>query len=153
MHYCLQNLEIKNYTKEEIEKTIEEMQKKQKLTEKQVEAVNIEKLFMITKSNLWQRMISAKAVYIETPFYINVLEEGEKVLVQGIIDCYFIDEEDKVVLLDYKTDYAQTEQELIDKYIVQLQIYKEAIEQALHQEIDEMYIYSVYLNKEININA
>ena len=73
-------------------------------------------------------------------------------LVQGIIDLYYITKADELVLVDYKTDYVQNEEELISKYKVQLDLYKVALEQALQRKVDKIYIYSVYLNKEIDIN-
>ena len=77
----------------------------------------------------------------------------EKVLVQGIIDLYYINAEGNIVLVDYKTDYVanNNEQELIDKYKVQLNIYKRALEQALNKKVETVCIYSVYLDKKIEI--
>ena len=53
--------------------------------------------------------------------------------------------------MDYKTDYVKgdNEQELIDKYKGQLNIYKRALEQALNKKVKEVYLYSIYLDKEI----
>ena len=74
-----------------------------------------------------------------------------EVSVQGIIDLYFIDENDKVVLLDYKTDIIKDENILIDRYKIQLDIYQKALEIGLNRKIDEIYIYSICLNKLINL--
>ena len=92
------------------------------------------------------------------PFYIYLTADEiygngikEKILVQGIIDLYYINANNKIVLVDYKTDYVVLgkEQELIDKYKKQLEIYKRAIEQSLNSKVEEAYIYSVSLGKEI----
>ena len=66
---------------------------------------------------------------------------------------YFIDKNDKLVLLDYKTDFVENgrEQELVNKYKEQLNLYKQALEEALHRKVDKVYIYSVYLEKEIEV--
>lgn len=150
MHYCLQKLNPKeNYTKEKIENLINEMCKKEMITETEKNSININKIVELTKSNLWQRMKNAKEINMEAPFYTSIEENGETVLVQGIIDCYFIDSEDKLVLLDYKTDHVESEQELINRYNVQLEIYKDALEKALGRKVAETYIYSIYLNKAI----
>ena len=55
--------------------------------------------------------------------------------------------------MDYKTDYVQigNEHELIKKYKLQLDIYRRALEEALGKNIEEVYIYSLCLNKEIKI--
>ena len=81
--------------------------------------------------------------------YKNNIEE--KILVQGIIDLYYINKNDEIILVDYKTDYVSNnnEQELIDKYRGQLDIYKRALEQALNKKVEAVYIYSIYLNKKI----
>ena len=57
-----------------------------------------------------------------------------------------------MVLIDYKTDYVEKdENELIEKYKIQLQLYKEALEKGTNKIVDEVYIYSLYLNKEIQL--
>ena len=102
----------------------------------------------------------SKKLYREKPFFINIPakeiygeEVEEKVLVQGIIDLYYIDENDDIILVDYKTDYVEKgkENELIEKYKKQLELYQEALEEALHKKVKNKYIYSVYLGKEIEI--
>ena len=75
----------------------------------------------------------------------------EKILVQGIIDLYFIDQNDNLVLLDYKTDYVEKEEDLIAKYKMQLNIYKTALEEALNRKVNEVYIYSTWLDKIIKV--
>jgi ATP-dependent helicase/nuclease subunit A len=77
--------------------------------------------------------------------------EKESILVQGIVDLYGITQNDEIILVDYKTDFVQNENELILKYSNQLEIYKNALEEAINKKVSEMYIYSLYLNKEIKI--
>ena len=66
---------------------------------------------------------------------------------------YYINKNDEIILVDYKTDYVEknNEQELIDKYKSQLNIYKKALEQALNKKVKEVYLYSIYLDKEIHM--
>ena len=78
-------------------------------------------------------------------------DSDEQILVQGVIDLYFIDENGQLVLVDYKTDYVENEQELVDKYTVQLQLYKKALEVGINKKVSKMYIYSVKLEKLIQI--
>ena len=105
-------------------------------------------------------MRNAKQVEKEKPFYINIPasevyneQVEENILVQGIIDLYYINENDELVLVDYKTDYVEAgkEKDLISKYSKQLDLYKQALESALHRKVDRVYIYSVFLEKEIEI--
>ena len=123
-------------------------------------SININKLYSYTKSDLYNQIKKAKYVFKEQPFYINLTSDEvygngleDNILVQGIIDLYFINENDEVILVDYKTDYVEKnkEQELIDKYKKQLDIYKKALEQSLKKNIHKTYIYSVYLEKLIEI--
>ena len=80
-------------------------------------------------------------------------ENDENILVQGIIDLYYIDKNGKLVLVDYKTDYVEAgkENELVEKYKEQLYLYKDALEKALNRKVDRMWIYSLYLNESIVI--
>ena len=57
------------------------------------------------------------------------------------------------MLVDFKTDYVENrnEQILIEKYRIQLELYKRALQSALNREVDKVYIYSTYLEKEILI--
>ena len=105
----------------------------------------------MTKSNIIER---------EKPFYINIPAKDiydknvdEKILVQGIIDLYYINEKGELILVDFKTDYVPNKEEkiLIDKYKVQLNLYKTALESALERKVNRTYIYSTYLDKEIII--
>ena len=77
----------------------------------------------------------------------------EKILVQGIIDLYYITEDNKVILVDYKTDYIPDGKENIlkEKYIRQLELYKLAIEGLIGKKLDNVYIYSTYLEKTVKI--
>ena len=57
-----------------------------------------------------------------------------------------------MILVDYKTDYVKDEQILIDKYRIQLDLYKRALEDALGRIVDEVYIFSTFLGKEIKVS-
>ena len=89
---------------------------------------------------------------LQTPakeIYKQDLEE--MILVQGIIDLYYINEQDELILVDFKTDFVENkdEQVLVDKYRTQLNLYKRALESATGKNVDRVYIYSTYLEKEI----
>ncbi len=90
----------------------------------------------------------------ETPFEIKIPAtdfqgqeiEGETMLLQGVIDMYF-EEDGQIVLVDYKTDKCLSMDELFEKYSVQLKWYMEAIKRLLKKEVKEVFIYSFYLNE------
>ena len=160
-HLCLQRLNPKEeYDLEEIKSLIQNLEMNQIITEKESEAINPYKILQFTKSEIWNQLKNAKEYYQEKPFYINVPAKQiydedikENILVQGIIDLYFVNESGQVVLVDYKTDYVENgnEIELVDKYKSQMDLYKKALESALGIKVDKVYIYSVYLGKEIEI--
>ena len=159
MHLCLQKLDFnKEYTKETLEEFIQKLVADKIILSNQAKAINRFKLLKFMNSNLVKRVSKAKNIYKEQPFYLKLKvdevykeKSNESVLIQGIIDLYFIDENDKIVLVDYKTDYANKEEELIDKYAKQLDLYRIAIERALKRKVDEIYIYSTYFDREIKI--
>ena len=159
IHLILQKLDLKKeYTKEEIEKIVFDLCEKNIITKLQMEAISVNQIYKIVSSEFIRKMRDAKCIYKEVPFYTYIdtkeiynTENSENILVQGIIDLYYIDQYDNIILVDYKTDYVQSEAELIEKYTLQLEIYKKALEEALSKKVKETYIYSVYLNKEIRL--
>ena len=162
IHLCMQKLDIRksNYTIDDIRKLVNDLKFKQIITPLEAEAININKVYKFTQSSIWKDILQAKKVEREKPFYINLPanevygDEFEgKVLVQGIIDLYYIDKNDNLILVDYKTDYVENNDEniLVDKYKIQLELYKRALESAMECKVKKMYIYSTYLNKEILI--
>ena len=74
--------------------------------------------------------------------------EKEQVLIQGIIDVFF-EEEGEIVVVDYKTDALSSEKELIGRYQVQLDYYGEALERLTGKKVKQKIIYSFALGKEI----
>lgn len=159
VHLCMQHLNEKvEYNLEKIKELVEELERKEIITPKEKENINLYKILEFTKSNIWKEMKKAKKVYKERPFFINIPakeiykeEIEEKILIQGIIDLYYINENDEIILVDYKTDYVERgkEQELIEKYKKQLELYCKAIEEANKKQVSRIYIYSVYLGREI----
>ncbi|MCI9329969.1 MAG: hypothetical protein HFH22_09275, partial [Ruminococcus sp.] len=75
---------------------------------------------------------------------------GEAILIQGIIDVYF-EEDGELVVLDYKTDKVKRAEELKEKYHAQLEYYAEALELLLGKKVKEKLIYSFTLGEEIQV--
>ena len=76
------------------------------------------------------------------------LPEDEELLVQGIIDAFFY-EEDGIVLVDYKTDRVKSGDELVRRYRVQLASYAEALRRITGEEVKEQWIWSFALNSAV----
>ncbi len=162
IHLCMQKLNPKQeYDLNKIKEFIKELEYKEIITEKEAKAINPYKILEFTKSDIWMELKEAKEIYKEKPFYINIPvkeiynseEIEESILVQGIIDLYYINKNNQIILLDYKTDYIEKgeENKLVERYKEQLQLYKKALEGALQKKVDKVYIYSVYLGKKIEI--
>ena len=162
VHLCIEQLEIaKDYTQEQLEELLKQLVQKELITEQERKEIPIKTLLEYLQSDLWKELKQAKEIHKEQPFYLqlsaNELYEGaskeDKILVQGIIDLYYITPKGELVLIDYKTDYVQKgeEKELKQKYTEQLNLYRIALERALHQKVDKVAIYSTYLGKTIVI--
>lgn len=80
----------------------------------------------------------------------NIEKTGEIILIQGIIDVYFI-EDNEIVIADYKTDNVTEINQLVNHYFVQLELYKRAVEQINNIKVKEKIIYSVKFSKEIEL--
>lgn len=132
-----------------------------KLSEAEADCVRISDVQIFVESELGQRMKGAALsgnLFREQPFVISrsaaEIDESwdpqERVLVQGIIDAYFL-EEDEIVLVDYKTDRVRRgeEQKLIDLYHTQLEDYAQALQRMTGRKVKEKYIYSFTLKKAI----
>lgn len=163
IHMCLQRLNEKiDYDINKVNELIQELEMKKIITSKEAENINPNKILQFTKSNIWKELKEAKEIQKEKPFYINIPakeiyeeETEENILVQGVIDLYYIDKFDKLKLVDYKTDYVENndENQLIDKYRNQLELYSKALEESFRKKVDKKYIYSVYLGKEIEADG
>ena len=161
MHLCLQKLNYKEeYNLEKLKNMVNNLVKQEIILPKEAESVNYNKILAFLSSNIWKEMRTAKVVEQEKAFYLNLKANEiyqnnaeDEILVQGIIDLYYITNNDELVLVDYKTDYVENnnEQSLKDKYNIQLEIYKKALEESLNRKVDKVYIYSTWLNKEIEI--
>ncbi len=162
MHLVLQKLDFQKVnSKEDIEEFIEYLVSKNFISEIEAKSINVDQIYYFINSDFALKIKQAKEIFREKPFCIKlkakeIFEEAkeEEILVQGIIDLYCINQNGNVVLIDYKTDYVEigNEDKLIEKYKIQLKLYKNALEQSLKRKVENVYIYSLCLNKEIPIN-
>ena len=127
------------------------------MSEEYAKAINVKKIVVFLQSELAYRMWSAERngqLYREQPFVLGVsagrlgedFPEEEKVLIQGIIDVFFV-EENEIVLLDYKTDVISSMQDLWNRYATQLEYYEEALQKLMKMKVKEKVLYSFYLEK------
>lgn len=130
-----------------------------RLSREMAECIETEDMMRFLRTKSGVRMLQAarnRKLYKEQPFVISVNASeiyqgdlsGEKILVQGIIDVYF-EEEDGLVVLDYKTDQVKSRKELVEKYHAQLEYYAHALSQLTGKTVKEKIIYSFTLKEEI----
>ena len=169
IHYVMQRLNYDRVsTISEIKAQIEEMVLDNSLTEKEASTVWYKKIYNFFNSNLGKRLLKAykdeRLVSRELPFFTELssveykpelnkdVYVDEKIRLQGIIDCFF-EEEDGIVLLDYKTDYVEEEKvdEIIERYRAQLKYYKDALEKITEKRVKESYLYLFGIDKEIKV--
>ena len=145
----------------EVEKLIDDLYNKNIFTKEEKETINLSIIENYLNSNLYKELLKAKEVKRETPFYLNINsgeiyeKTNEPILVQGVIDLYYISEDNKLILVDYKTDYIKDrkmgKEELTEKYKTQLDLYQRALEKSLRRRVDKKYIYSTSLNECVEI--
>lgn len=152
-HLCIQKIDEKrDYCLEDIKEMLQELVEREIITKKEAEAIDVILVYQYTKSELFQELKRAKEVHKEQPFYINmpakeIVKEAKevasekKILVQGIIDLYYINQKDELILVDFKTDYIgnapDAKEKILEKYKVQLEIYQKALEQSLGKKVAE----------------
>jgi len=124
------------------------------LTEEESSLVDPERISAFYHSEIGQRLCRAKEVYREVPFNLKQKKDGEDIIVQGTIDCFF-KERDHYVLLDYKTNAVKDSPEVLDSlkeaYRLQLAYYKEALEAIRGIQIEESYLYVFEIGREIQL--
>ncbi|MCR4923762.1 MAG: PD-(D/E)XK nuclease family protein, partial [Lachnospiraceae bacterium] len=110
-------------------------------------SVRVREIYDFVNSDLAERMRRADMegkLHREQPF---VIELDEK-LIQGIIDAYFI-EDDKIVVVDYKTDRVKESTILRKRYEIQLDYYARALKKMLSKPVKERIIYSTVLKESV----
>lgn len=103
------------------------------------------------QSNLYAKLMKSKRIHRETPFNLAVSakdvfklndnSKDDEIMVQGIIDLYYEDEEG-LVIVDYKSDRLHNADEFINRYKKQLEYYKMALETITHKKVTNAFIYS-----------
>jgi ATP-dependent helicase/nuclease subunit A len=161
-HLVLQKIDFNKITSvSDVSNFIEYLVACSFIKEEEAKKIDANKIFEFINSDFAGKIKKSNKVYKEKPFCLEVeaskllkdVETTEKILVQGIIDLYFENENGNLCLVDYKTDYVKNndEEELKNKYRVQLELYKQALVEATNKKVEEVYIYSLYLNKEIKM--
>ncbi len=151
VHFVMQHLNIdEDLSRGNILKQVESMVQKKLLTEKEAQVVNPEMLEKFFISDIGKRMKASSYVRREVPFLIkkgageilNSLNNDDVILIQGIIDCYFYEGE-QAVIIDYKTDEIINGnlEHVKSEYSTQILSYKEAVEKITGRSVKACYLY------------
>lgn len=156
MHEAMQWLPVKKYTQQSMTDMLDSLQAEGKFSDEERSLLSDRSLYGFFNSDLGRRLIASERVERELPFsmlfdgnrvYPDV-EKGERLFLQGIIDTAFV-EDGQWVLVDYKTDRVKSGDELIRRYKIQMDLYKEALETLTNMPVKASYIYSFRLHEAV----
>lgn len=161
IHKIIENIEFDiRTTKEDVDKIIKELVKNKMLTDKEVENIDKNIFYNFIKSGMFKRISLSNEVVKEKHFILELdgneffeeATEKDKIYLSGIIDCYF-EEEGEIVIVDYKSNYITKDNiDIISKsYSMQLKMYKKAIERLTKKKVKKSIIYYLRGNIEVEI--
>ncbi|HBT20229.1 MAG TPA: helicase-exonuclease AddAB subunit AddA [Peptococcaceae bacterium] len=170
VHAVFQHLDLtKKLDSSGIALQIKEMVEEEILSPKEAALVNPDEIAAFFRTPLGKRLLTKApfGVFREVPFTLGLPAEevysdlskkesqGEKVVVQGVIDCV-IEEEDGFILIDFKSDDVADPEKLkkkIDEYSVQLAFYAEALRSIWNKPVKEAYLYFLSVEKAVEIKV
>ncbi len=154
-HKILENINLKkDNSKDDVAFIIEDLLKKGFMSKEDLNHLNLNYVYNFIKSDLANRIKKSSKVEKENSFVLGItnkdnlnidLSDNSYVLINGIIDCYFV-ENNEVVIVDFKSDYIENVEDFINKYSLQLNIYRMAIEKSTTYKVKEMLVYSLRNN-------
>ncbi len=170
VHLVMEVIDLnKINTLDEIKSQIKDLIKKEIISEKQSLVINPFKIYKFFKSNIGKRALSSHFIKREQSIYSQIkmndiylnnediqnnreTYEEESLMLRGIIDLYF-EEDDEIVIVDYKTDYIDEDnkQEVIDRYRKQLDLYAEALNKLTGKRVKEKYLYLFNIDEEVKL--
>ncbi|MFJ7825219.1 helicase-exonuclease AddAB subunit AddA [Psychrobacillus sp. NPDC096623] len=161
VHAFMQNVDLQEEKNEEqVLLFAERLAEREILTKAEQAAIVPSKIVPFFHSNIAERLRNAKEVMREFPFtYALEDTEGDKQIIQGVVDCLFLENDGSWVLLDYKTDKVMhlvkdeslLQQEMHKRYQLQLSLYSQAIEAILQVHIKEKVLYLFDVNRTLSL--
>lgn len=172
-HLAMQLLDFSKFDAEDISKIREEIKsqinsfvEKNIMSLDEIETININWIVKFIQSDIFKeiyiankfgKLFKEKAIdyniKLKNLFKDENIEEDEKIMVVGIIDLFFENENGEIILLDYKTDYVTKEnlEEIKARYKVQLDLYKSAIEDISGKKVAKKGLYLFGINEFVEI--
>lgn len=152
MHTVMEKMDFAKayaYGKGYLQNEIEQLTENGYLTQQEAAAVNTENILGFFDSDVGRKAAAAETLHKEREFILLKEIDGTQAIVQGVIDCYFEDE-DGLVLIDYKNSYVGntvSEEEILRRYKEQIALYEEALEAACGKKVNSSYLYMFNLKK------
>ena len=150
LHLAMQYIEFdKCATEDGISSELQRLVAMGWLSDMQAAAIDINKIKRFFESDIGKRLLKAENVKREFKFSLLYPAESffpgggeDKILLQGIVDCFF-EENGELVVIDFKTDYvtADTLEEKTNSYAPQIAWYSEALERITGKPVKERIIY------------
>ena len=137
-------------TIEEVESQLESMRAKLLISEAEFAHMDASKILAFANSEMGDRIRSSGGYFKERSFLFR-LDEANDTIVQGVIDLFFVTENDEIVLIDYKSDRAADLGELTSRYLAQIEYYARALSQITGKKVSERYLYLVNVGDFIKI--
>jgi ATP-dependent helicase/nuclease subunit A len=151
-HKVMQYLDFDRVNLAEIREQLKELTERELIRMEEADSINPFKLRALFETDLGKRMQKAdRENRLKREFKFLMHLDDSEVLVIGVIDCFFEEGENQVIV-DYKTDYVPQEnyqEVLIQRYQEQLRYYKDALQSISGKHTSDIYIYAVQNEKEI----
>ncbi|MEG1409634.1 MAG: helicase-exonuclease AddAB subunit AddA [Terrisporobacter sp.] len=170
VHLVMEVLDLnKIHRIDDIKEQIQSLIKREIISEKQSLVVNPFKIYKFFKSDIGKRVLASHFIKREQTIYSQMnmndiylnnediqnnraIYEEESLMLRGIIDLYF-EENNEILIVDYKTDYIDEEnkQEVINRYRKQLDLYGEALEKLTGKKVKDKYLYLFNIDEEVKL--
>ncbi|MFI3230227.1 MAG: helicase-exonuclease AddAB subunit AddA [bacterium] len=167
-HKILENIDFNKSYNNDISEVVNKLVNNNLITQREADAIDDSKIISFLNSSIVSRIKKAiqkdqSKLKREVLFTIGIPacdiykdidlkdpQSNNNILVSGIADLYF-EEDDEIILVDYKSDKMASESKFIETYKIQLEIYKKALEKATNKKVRECYIYSILNEKAIPV--
>ncbi len=156
-HLFMQFADFENVMKNGVEEEARRLAEKGFITDEQLSLMSYTALDKFFSSDLYRRMRESKALYREKRFSVEESDTvvggtgKERILVQGVIDCFFQNPDGTYTVVDYKTDRTTDKNELIARHRAQISFYRAAVERMTGKTVSKAVIYSFSIGDEIEV--
>ncbi len=156
-HLFMQFASFENAIKNGAEAEAKRLAEKGFITPEQLSLMDYKALEKFFVSDLYRRMSASERVYREKRFSVEESDTvvggtgSEKILVQGVIDCFFQNPDGTYTVVDYKTDRTRDRNELISRHKTQIGFYCTAVERMTGKPVSKAVIYSFSIGDEVEI--